>query len=72
MKKPIAIDSDSVVSDVIRKLLDTKISRALVSKGKFDHIVMSTTGTGGAKNEMFGSVSNYVAHKAKIPIYLVK
>ncbi len=41
-------------------------------KGKFDHIVMSTTGTGGSKNEMFGSVSNYVAHKAKIPIYLVK
>lgn len=44
----------------------------LAKKGKFDHIVMSTTGTGGAKDEMFGSVSNYVAHKAKVPIYLVK
>ena len=33
MKKPITIDNDSVVSDVIRKLLDQKISRALVSKG---------------------------------------
>lgn len=33
MKKPIAVDSDSVVSDVIRKLLDKKISRTLVSKG---------------------------------------
>ena len=33
---------------------------------------MSTTGTGNAKGEMFGSVSNYVSHKAKIPIYLVK
>lgn len=41
-------------------------------QGKFDHIVMSTTGTGGAPDEMFGSVSNYVTHKAKIPIYLVK
>lgn len=41
-------------------------------KGKFDHIVMSTTGTGNPKGEMFGSVSNYVTHKAKVPIYLVK
>ena len=32
IKKPITIDSDSVVSEVIRKLLDEKISRLLVSK----------------------------------------
>ena len=32
MKKPITIDNDSAVSDVIGKLLDQKISRVLVSK----------------------------------------
>ena len=41
-------------------------------KGKFDHIFMSTTGTGSAKGDMFGSVSNYVLHKTKIPVYLIK
>ena len=40
--------------------------------GNFDHIVMSTTGTGSANGEMFGSVSNYVLHKSKIPVYLIK
>lgn len=40
--------------------------------GNFDHIVMSTTGTGSAISEIFGSVSNYVLHKSKIPVYLVK
>ena len=32
MKKPVTIDNDSMISDAIRKLLDQKISRALVSK----------------------------------------
>ena len=45
-----------------------KIARA----GKFDHIVMSTTGMGGATGDMLGSVSNYVLHKSKIPVYLIK
>ena len=40
--------------------------------GKFDHIVMSTTGTGSTEKEMLGSVSNFVVHKSKIPIYLIK
>lgn len=40
--------------------------------GKFDHIVMSTTGAGSASGEMLGSVSNYVLHKSKIPVYLIK
>ncbi len=40
--------------------------------GNFDHIVMSTTGAGSAGNEMLGSVSNYILHKSKIPVYLVK
>ena len=44
----------------------------LSQSGKFDHIVMSTTGSGAANGEMLGSVSNYVLHKSKIPVYLIK
>jgi len=40
--------------------------------GKFDHIVMSSTGSGSASKDMIGSVSNYVLQKSKIPVYLVK
>lgn len=45
-----------------------KIAKA----GKFDHIVMSTTGKGSATGDMLGSVSNYVLHKSKVPVYLIK
>lgn len=44
----------------------------LSQSGKFDDIVMSTTGAGTATGEMIGSVSNYVIHKSKIPVYLIK
>ncbi|MDH3341815.1 MAG: universal stress protein [Nitrosopumilus sp.] len=40
--------------------------------GKFDHIVMSTTGSGSASKDMIGSVSNHILQKSKIPVYLVK
>ena len=40
--------------------------------GKFDHIVMSTTGKGGSSGDMLGSVSNYVLHKSKVSVYLIK
>lgn len=40
--------------------------------GKYDHIVMSSTGTGSATGDMLGSVSNYVVHKSQIPVYLIK
>ncbi|WP_420545940.1 universal stress protein [Nitrosopumilus sp.] len=40
--------------------------------GKFDHIVMSTTGSGTASKDMIGSVSNHVLQKSKIPVYLIK
>ena len=40
--------------------------------GKFDHIVMSTTGSGTATKDMIGSVSNHVLQKSKIPVYLIK
>ena len=44
----------------------------IARNGKFDHIVMSTTGKGGSTGDMLGSVSNYVLHKSKIPVYLIK
>jgi len=44
----------------------------LSESGKFDDIVMSTTGSGSATGEMLGSVSNYVLHKSKIPVFLIK
>ena len=40
--------------------------------GKFDHIVMSTTGAGTASKDMIGSVSNHVLQKSKIPVYQIK
>ena len=40
--------------------------------GKFDHIVMSTTGSGSASKDMIGSVSNYILHHSKIPVYLIR
>jgi len=40
--------------------------------GKFDHIVMSTTGSGSAPKDMIGSVSNHILQKSKIPVYLIK
>lgn len=60
--------------------LKTKIIRGspgneiikLSQSGKFDDIIMSTTGSGSAAGEMLGSVSNYVVHKSKIPVYLIK
>ena len=60
--------------------INTKILRGwpgietakFAKNGKFDHIVLSTTGTGSTSAEMLGSVSNYIVHKAKIPVYLIK
>lgn len=40
--------------------------------GKFDHIVMSSTGSGSASKDMIGSVSNHILQKSKIPVYLIK
>jgi len=40
--------------------------------GKFDHIVMSTTGSGSASKGMIGSVSNHILQKSTIPVYLIK
>jgi len=45
---------------------------SLARKGRFDHIVLSTTGSGSATGDMLGSVSNFVLHKSRIPVYLIK
>ena len=44
----------------------------MIKNGKYDHIVMSTTGSGSASGDMMGSVSNFILYKSKIPVYLIK
>jgi nucleotide-binding universal stress UspA family protein len=84
--KQTILQGKAVVHDAARiaKKKDLKISTKILrgwpgietvkfaKNGKFDHIVMSTTGTGSTKGDMLGSVSNYVVHKAKIPVYLIR
>ena len=41
-------------------------------KGKFDMIVVGARGMGGAKEAFLGSTSNYVMHKTKVPVLVVK
>jgi len=40
--------------------------------GKFDMIVIGARGLGGAKEAFLGSTSNYVMHKTRIPVLVVK
>lgn len=40
--------------------------------GNFDMIVIGARGLGGAKEAFLGSTSNYVLHKTKIPVLIVK
>jgi len=49
-----------------------EITVQMTKSGKFDHIVMSTTGSGTASKDMIGSVSNHILQKSKIPVYLIK
>ena len=41
-------------------------------KGNFDMIVIGARGMGGAKEAFLGSTSNYVMHKTKVPVLVVK
>ncbi len=41
-------------------------------QGKHDMIVIGARGIGGAKEAFLGSTSNYVVHKAKISVLVVK
>ena len=41
-------------------------------KGKYDMIIIGARGMGGAKEAFLGSTSNYVMHKTKIPVLVVK
>lgn len=40
--------------------------------GKMDLIVMGSRGRSGIKEKFLGSVSNYVMHKSKVPVLIVK
>jgi len=40
--------------------------------GKYDMIVLGARGIGGAKEAFLGRTSNYVMHKAKSPVLIVK
>ena len=42
------------------------------SKNKIEQIVIGSQGTGYPKGTFFGSVSNFVLHKSKIPVTIVK
>ncbi|GKS66621.1 hypothetical protein YTPLAS73_01680 [Nitrosarchaeum sp.] len=41
-------------------------------KNKIDHIVVGTRGIGFPKEIFFGSTSNFILHKAKPPVTVVK
>lgn len=41
-------------------------------KNKIEQIVIGSQGTGYAKGTFFGSVSNFILHKTKIPVTVVK
>jgi nucleotide-binding universal stress UspA family protein len=41
-------------------------------KNKFDLIVIGARGLGSGKELFLGSVSSYVIHKSKIPVFLVR
>ena len=41
-------------------------------KNKIDYMVIGSQGTGYPKGTFFGSVSNFVLHKAEIPVTVVK
>lgn len=41
-------------------------------KGKYNMIVIGARGLSGTKEKFFGSVSNHVMHKSKIPVLIVK
>lgn len=41
-------------------------------KNKIEHIIIGSRGTGFPKGPFFGSVSNFVLYKAKVPVTIVK
>ena len=41
-------------------------------KNKIDHVVIGSQGTGYPQGTFFGSVSNFVLHKANVPVTIVK
>ena len=53
--------------------LDTLAKKVDEIKDKsIEHVVIGSQGTGFPKETFFGSVSNFVLHKANIPVTIVK
>jgi nucleotide-binding universal stress UspA family protein len=48
------------------------IDYAQTGKNKIDLIVIGSRGRSGIKETFLGSVSNYVMHKSKVPVLVVK
>ncbi len=42
------------------------------NKNKIDLVVIGSRGIGGLKEAFLGSISNYVMHKSKVPVMIVK
>jgi nucleotide-binding universal stress UspA family protein len=45
---------------------------SFAQKGKYNMIIIGARGMGSAKEAFLGSTSNYVMHKTKIPVLVVK
>ena len=66
-KRQVPHSSTKLVVDI----LALKLSK-FAKKGKYDMIVIGARGMGGAKEAFLGSTSNYVMHKTKVPVLVVK
>ena len=67
--------SEKGVSISLKILQNPSVSKAIISyvnSSKFDVIVMGSHGRKGINKIILGSVANDVAHKAKIPVMVVK
>jgi len=65
-KKGISFKSKIISGSPGSKIVDT------ANKEKFDLIVIGSRGLGRVQEAFLGSVSNYVTHKARMPVLLVK
>ncbi len=57
---------------MMRGEIGYNIVKLAQGRGHFDIIVMGSRGRSSTKEMLFGSVSNYVIHTAKIPVMIVK
>lgn len=60
------------VFGIVISFSGTAIMEGVKSKNKIDLIIMGSRGRSGLKEKLLGSVSNYVLHKSKIPVLVIK